>query len=428
MKNYFFIFLFTIILLITSLVYSTHTRINASEKDQKVSSLRRDVQHIKSISPQDTNFSDLLFLKEVLKEKQIVLLGEAMHTDGITFLAKSRLVKFLHQELGFDVLMYEAGLYDTELFWQKAKRDTAKNDSIFSSALWRFWQNNSENKNLLSYLLKNINTTKEISVAGFDVQFSGQVKNIVRDSLLSSYLANHRVINKQNFPSFFKVKPNYSEFPLPHIFYTLKKTFKDSVLSDIEGICHYLKKRESQNKNDMLYLRFFSNLHALYTYSWKYDYGSLKRFQVRDSAMASNFTWLKENRFKGRKIIIWAANMHIGYDNRSYTHPVGFTSMGEYIKKSYGKQCYAINFTSFSNTRSVGNSDEVYNNKTVEFLLHKLKQPYLFLNFSSIRYSTFMFSRVNMNCNNSQSMNARWCNITDGIFYIDRMSDIKENQ
>ena len=55
---------------------------------------------------------DLIFLKEVLKDKRIVLLGEQSHGDGATFEAKVRLIKFLHQELGFTILSFESGLYD----------------------------------------------------------------------------------------------------------------------------------------------------------------------------------------------------------------------------------------------------------------------------------------------------------------------------
>ena len=41
-----------------------------------------------------------------------VLLGEASHGDGAALLAKGRLVRYLHQARGFDVLVWESGFYD----------------------------------------------------------------------------------------------------------------------------------------------------------------------------------------------------------------------------------------------------------------------------------------------------------------------------
>ena len=62
---------------------------------------------IKSISPHDTNFTDLEFLKKVLENKRIVCLGESTHDDASTFLAKTRLIKFLHEKLGYTILLWE---------------------------------------------------------------------------------------------------------------------------------------------------------------------------------------------------------------------------------------------------------------------------------------------------------------------------------
>lgn len=60
---------------------------------------------VRSIDPGDEDFADLQPIARALRNARIVLLGEATHGDGGTFLAKSRLIKFLHQELGFDVLV-----------------------------------------------------------------------------------------------------------------------------------------------------------------------------------------------------------------------------------------------------------------------------------------------------------------------------------
>ena len=67
---------------------------------------------VRSIDPADEDFSDLMPLVQVIGKARVVQLGEATHGDGSTFLAKGRLVRFLHQVMGFDVLAWESGIFD----------------------------------------------------------------------------------------------------------------------------------------------------------------------------------------------------------------------------------------------------------------------------------------------------------------------------
>lgn len=39
------------------------------------------------------------------------MLGEMTHGDGATFKLKTEIVKYLHEELGFNVLILEDGMY-----------------------------------------------------------------------------------------------------------------------------------------------------------------------------------------------------------------------------------------------------------------------------------------------------------------------------
>src|SRR5699024_7079206 len=67
----------------------------------------------REVFPPDTNaVDDLHFLKEELSGKQMVLLGEHTHMFGNIFEMKSRLVEFLHQELGFTTFAIESPIYD----------------------------------------------------------------------------------------------------------------------------------------------------------------------------------------------------------------------------------------------------------------------------------------------------------------------------
>ena len=70
----------------------------------KVEWLRKNAIPIRTIDPADDDFTDLMPLKQRIGDARIVQLGEQTHGDGATFHAKSRLIRFLHQHMGFDVL------------------------------------------------------------------------------------------------------------------------------------------------------------------------------------------------------------------------------------------------------------------------------------------------------------------------------------
>src|SRR5262245_42302903 len=70
---------------------------------------------IRSIDAKDEDFSDLEPLMNAIGSAHVVQMGEPSHGAGSAFAAKVRLIKFLHQRMGFDVLVWESGLYDVQL-------------------------------------------------------------------------------------------------------------------------------------------------------------------------------------------------------------------------------------------------------------------------------------------------------------------------
>src|SRR4051794_33215908 len=73
-----------------------------------------DVVTVDSISIDEADFRDLSPLARAIGDARVVMLGEAGHGDGATFRAKARLVRFLHEQLGFDVLAWESGTWQCD--------------------------------------------------------------------------------------------------------------------------------------------------------------------------------------------------------------------------------------------------------------------------------------------------------------------------
>ena len=84
---------------------------------------------------ENTNYS---FLSQILKDKKIVLLGEQSHGDGATFEEKITLIKYLHENLGFNTIIFESGMYDNFKSYKDFISKKEKID-IFDNTIGGIW-------------------------------------------------------------------------------------------------------------------------------------------------------------------------------------------------------------------------------------------------------------------------------------------------
>ena len=65
--------------------------------------LRNHIYKVNTIQTTESD-EDLNILGDAVKNVEILMLGEQAHGDGSTFLAKTRVIKYLHENLNFNVL------------------------------------------------------------------------------------------------------------------------------------------------------------------------------------------------------------------------------------------------------------------------------------------------------------------------------------
>lgn len=188
------------------------------EKDTKeqLSEIERYKHPVKSISMEYTDNSDLKIFDSILKDNKVLILGENTHYDGSTFEAKSRLIKYLHEHLNYNVVLYEAGQYDTWIMNDEMNDHRLKvpTDSIGGLGLFEFWWNAKETQPLIRYYQKTKTSVNPIEIGGFDIQFSGSALASKRGKLLKEFLSRNK-IDSTIFPILNKHTGELNQFMYP---------------------------------------------------------------------------------------------------------------------------------------------------------------------------------------------------------------------
>jgi erythromycin esterase len=134
--------------------------------------LRDSSVTVRSLDFADTDFRDLEPLRAAIGERRLVLLGEQSRGDGTTLRAKARLVRFLHEAMGFDVLVFESGLFDLHV---AGERIAAGADPVVAvrEALAAEWRSSAELSPLFRWLGERAQSTRPLRLAGLDPRFTG---------------------------------------------------------------------------------------------------------------------------------------------------------------------------------------------------------------------------------------------------------------
>ena len=364
----------------------------------------------------DGRFSNLPILNSNFEGVRVVALGEQTHYDGATFDAKIQLVKYLHEELGFNVLAFESGYFDCS----KAAELLAKEGSagILKEAVFGVWDNKSLAE-LEAYILHTQTTASPLVVTGFDLQFSGR---LAKQYLLEDLTAFLKKINGSELIS----DPNWSAFGLAvqrqikYSNYYKKPSAADTSL--IGTICRKMERfiadadEASDGAQNKFWLRVLGNLRK----------DSRRRFaneNYRDSIMAENLLGLVAQEFKNDKVICWGATSHFMFNPKAIQSKEyeTFIPMGEYLHKDLNEELFTVAFTSLKG-------------RAGSLITHQLKDPpkgsyeeqtarkayaYAFTNFKKMSKDQQIDKIVEARILGNKFKPMHLNQVVDGIFYIE---------
>ena len=309
--------------------------------------LRQNAHPLSSIDVAERDFRDLEPLRRAIGDARVVMLGEQTHGDGATFLAKARLVAFLHREMDFDVLVWESGIYDVERVWAQIRAGTdvrtASRRGIFS-----IWSRSEQVLPTLDYVAGTLGTARPLEMAGMDAQLTTA---LVHDSLSIHVDRFAREIGSP------VVDDPAWEDALRTLWmasrgfaYNDKPT--DDERADLLRLLDELRGHAAGASGERA--RFWA--HVLESVSvgvqivWAWTPGADPTgVRLRERQMARNLIWLAEQHYRGRKLIVWAASAHIARDLHALhgrnDQALEWVPMGHDVHQALESQVYTIAFT-----------------------------------------------------------------------------------
>lgn len=340
---------------------------------------------------------DLQFLKPRIGTRRLVQLGESGHGVREFNRARVRLIRFLHQEMGFEVLAFESGIYDC--WYANERLATATAEQSMRDCIYGVWHTE-ELVELFEYVRHTQGTNRPLILAGFDM------KNSASHTIQSSPAFLHDVIAPVDAGYAARARDLetsfYAERGRASAATTSAQGFADSIRA--------IDERERLTvRYDSLLAFIDARLPALIAarphqpgavlvarqavYSRPRELVGMKNpnsfegWDARDRTMAEHLDVLMDEVYPGKKVMVWAHNAHVMHNRETIVrldlNQSPAKAMGGYVAERRRAELYTIGLFMYRGSAAF-NSRQVYTvqrplENSLEALFHRTGRRWAFV-------------------------------------------------
>jgi erythromycin esterase len=374
------------------------------------------------------NVEDLKCLKQYLAGRSLVQLGESSHGTKEYNLIKTRLIKFLHEKMGFDVIAFESGFF--ECFYTSENINEYSSEQAINYSIFDEWWTE-EVLELFEYIKQTQSTEHPLILSGFDCQTSGYNPNNRSDELFKMLskidsLYAEEAFTFDNYILTYRINSGY--YLIAHeesitTQYLEIISFFDQHIDQL--ISHYPEKEYYPvfiKQSIYSTIAGIKQKIAIANNNWG------EGFYIRDSAMAANVSFLKEELFPDKKIITWAHNYHIEHNIDDLIHT---TNMGNWLVEKYRDDLYTIGLYMLRGKTTSGKNMEIIDvelpstSNSLESILYHVRKKHLFidvLNHPNNDGNRWMYNTISTKISGYSEEEMIIKNEYDGIIFIDTSS------
>lgn len=408
--------------------------VTAVRAQQGLADLKGHASTILSIDPADTDFNDLTGLGAAVKDARIVLLGEQTHGEGSTFQAKTRIIKYLHEKMGFEVLAFESGLYDCARIWENVEGGGSVSQEVVGS-LFYMYATSVQMQDLFHYIQQQLNSAHPLMMAGFESQHTGAKAKTQLFPDFEKFL-------RQRYPA--AIDEDWDEFRRISLATFASRNYRPAA-EERSRYFQKIKKLEQLLLNGKMvtdsltgsagfWYQVTASIESQTTRYWQMVKGN--EVSVRDLQMARNLIWLAEKAYPGKKIIVWAHNGHIAKSVSGLTvggqpPPTGeeaFVPMGYTIHQYFGKRAYCIGFSGAEGSYMNYEDGQILTVPprpagSIEGTLSAMGNNYAFLDYHHAPKS--LSQPQNATLHDYTDARGAWPDVFDGLFFIKKIFPVE---
>ena len=358
-------------------------------------------------------------IKSAVKDKRIVILGEAGHADGRTFEIKSELIEYLNTDNEYDIVLEGMGFLDGAVLQGVLSPLCIDSNYLDVANAWNpLWSQSKEASSFVEAM-----RSGKVRYWGMDCQPSLSDYFLI-PYLLASSLYVSSVLEGNTFDSLMAIHDRIIGMDT-----TLTHNELDYFDTKINQIRKALEDETDLEKKTILNMTLdnvlaFSGQVRLGFTEWE---AQNEGINIRDRQMAENVIWYL-NHFPERKVIIWTANFHgskqikqINYgkepDPDLYNK---YVLLGEHLEKAFPDQVYSLAFTSGGGSEGYFYANDstaiVPDSTSMEFQLKQLGMEYGFCDLSQRKdWGDMVFNSTILGYDCKPG---KWARVFDGIFYM----------